>query len=66
MIHEPFASYPDVVDLLDYYRDRALNGEARIAKLERLLRNVLAVTADDRPSSIPLPLRREIREALTR
>ena len=66
MIPEPFASYPDVANHLDYYGNRALEGEARIAKLEGLLRNVLAATVDGRSPAIPIPLRREIRGALTR
>lgn len=66
MIPEPFASYPEVSSHLQYYRARALSAEERLARAERLLRNVLTVTADDRPPSIPMALRQEIREALIR
>ena len=62
MIPEPFASYAEVSSHLQYYRDRAYTAEARIRKLETMLRNVLAVTGDNR--TVPLALKRDIRNSL--
>lgn len=63
---EPTASYEEISSALQYYRDMALAWEVRVARLERLLKGVLAVTADDLPPSIPIALRREIQAALIR
>lgn len=51
---------------LHYYRERAFSAESRCARLERLLRNVLAVTTDDRLVSLPVSLQHEIRSTLDR